>query len=139
MNMSSIANNLPKTNNSALDSFDEMQHAIEATTVETELVIIAGNSEVHEVIKGNNLTKQTKKFPTNKKIMKWKSETQTRYSRYIDFVEDSKCDYPLICKNINLINKAFISHVISFQNLIRLVQSTDKMIIHVLKNFDIIE
>ena len=102
--MMELMNALCVTNDTPLANFDEIRHQLELTTKEEEIVILEGNYEILEVIQGFKMTKKIRK-PINKRIYmeRWINATSKRYTRYIDFMEDSKEDYPEICKNIFII------------------------------------
>ena len=133
-------NSLFMENDTPLMDFDEMRHQLELTTKEEEIVILEGNYEILEVIQGFKMTKKVRK-PVNKKIdmERWIHSTSDRYMRYTDFIEDSKENYPEICKNIFIINKFFENKLLSFTNMTKLVYKTDKALIKLFKKWNFVE
>ena len=123
-----------------LTQFDEMRHQLELTTKEEEIIIIEGNDEILEVVKGFKMTKKVRK-PVSKKtdIEKWINATSERYTRYTEFIEDSKEDYPEICKNVFIINNFFENKSLSFTNMTKLVYKTDKALIKLFRKWKLVE
>lgn len=123
----------------SLTEFDEMRFELELTTKKEEIIILDGCFEIIEVIKGFKITKKMRK-PINKKIdiENWINLTSQRYNRYDDFIHDSSDDYPEICKNIVLINRCF-KEKIHFQNMIKIVYKTDKKLIKLFKDWNLVE
>jgi len=135
-----LMNELYIEKDTPLTEFDEMRLELELTTKKEEIVILEGNFEIFEVIKGFKITKKMRK-PINKKvdIENWINLTSERYHRYDDFIHDSSNDYPEICKNICIINKCFKEKICSFQNMINIVYKTDKKLIKVFKDWNLVE
>lgn len=128
------------TKDTALIQFDELRIQLELTTKKEELVILAGNHEIMEVIKGFKLTKKIRhSINKNTDVKKWIDSTTERYSRYLEFLDDSKDDHPEICRNVSLINKLFIDKTISFKNMTKIVYKTDKSLIKLFKKWDLVE
>ena len=125
---------------SPLNNLDDMFTTLELTSQRKELIITGGNEEVLEIIQGMKLTKYVRKRINKKTAMlNWIHETKLRYNRYLGFVDNSKDEFPEICKNILIINKYLHEQNISFRNIVKLVYKTDKMIIKILKKFDCIK
>jgi len=127
-------------NDTPLMQFDEMRHQLELTTKKEEIVILEGNYEIIEVVKGFKMTKKVRK-PINKRIdmERWINSTSERYSRYMEFMHDSKEDYPEICKNVFIINRFFENKSLSFTNMTKLVYKTDKALINLFKKWKVVE
>ena len=138
--MMELMNALCIENDTPLMQFDEMRHQLELTTKKEEIVILRGNHEILEVIKGFKMTKKIRK-PINKmiEIERWIDATSERYARYIDFIEDSKEDYPEICKNVFIINRFFENKSLSITNMTKLVYKTDKALIKLFKKWKVVE
>ncbi len=138
--MMELMNALCIENDTPLMQFDEMRHQLELTTKKEEIVILRGNHEILEVIKGFKMTKKIRK-PINKmiEIERWIDATSERYARYIDFIEDSKEDYQEICKNVFIINRFFENKSLSITNMTKLVYKTDKALIKLFKKWKVVE
>ena len=140
MDMSSLASALHCEKDSPLNTFEQLRISLDGDVCKNTVEFKDGNEEVHEIIKGMKLTKSVKK-PINKKVdmLRWANLTQKRYVRYTDFMDGSKESYPIICKNITLINEIFEERKTGFKDIVRLVNKTDKLIVKVLKKFELIE
>ena len=123
-----------------LMQFDEMRHQLQFTTSTIEIVVLEGNYEIIEVIKGFKMTKKVRK-PINKKTDMdiWINATSERYSRYLDFLDDSMEDYHEICKNVSIINQFFENKSLSFSNMTKLVYKTDKALIKLFRKWKLVE
>ena len=138
--MMELMNALCIENDTSLMQFDEMRLQLELTTKEEDIVILRGNYEILEVIKGFKMTKHVRK-PINKRIEieRWINTTSERYARYINFIEDSKEDYPEICKNVFIINRFFENKSLSITNMTKLVYKTDKALIKLFRKWKVVE
>ena len=126
-------------NDSPLIHFDEMRHQLQLTTKEEEIVIHEGSFEIIEVIKGFKMTKKVRKSINKRIVMEiWINTTSERYSRYLEFIDDSIDDYPDICKNVYIINKFFENKSLSFTNMTKLVYKTDKLLIKLFKEWKLV-
>ena len=127
-------------NDTPLMQFDEMRHQLELSTKKEDITVLEGNIEIIEVIKGFKMTKRVRK-PINKRVdmKQWINLTSERYSRYIYFMEDSKNDYPDICKNVQIINNFFENKLLSFTNMTKLVYKTDKALIKLFRIWKFVE
>lgn len=137
MDLSSLSNALCTTKDSPLNNFDDMHSSLHLPpTKKKELRMVGGNDEVSAIISAMKLTKCMKK-PVNKRsdMIHWLEQTKERYTRYIDFTQDSKEEFPEICRNVHIINKLLNEGFQSFKNLVNFVYRTDKMIITSLKKF----
>ena len=138
--MMELMNALCIENDNPLMQFDEMRHQLELSTKDEEIVVLEGNYEIIEVINGFKMTKKVRK-PINKKTDMdiWINATSERYSRYLEFLDDSKGDYPEICKNVCIINHFFENKSLSFSNMTKLVYKTDKALIKLFRKWKLVE
>lgn len=126
--------------NTSLTQFDEMRYQLNLTTKEEEIIILTGNYEIIEVVKGFQMTKKIRKSVNKKKeVNQWINLTSERYLRYTEFLTDSNDDFPEICKNVSIINRFFHDKTLSITNMTKLVYKTDKQLIKLFKKWELVE
>ena len=141
MNMENLRDVLYTTKESSLTEFENLRCALEMTTKIKEITVVDNNDEVFDVIKGMKLTKNFRINVKNKyRKIEWVRVTKMRYQKYMDFITESKEDYPLICRNIKQINDIINTDVNleSIHNLVKLVYKTDKSLIKLFKEWNLI-
>jgi hypothetical protein len=134
MDLSILNDALPDIVDSSMHDMDSLKMSLELTTHNTEVKVMNGNEEVYEILKGFQTTKLMRKqmYKKSAKLF-WLAETKSRYSRYMDFVEDSQDTFPDICSNVEAINKLFKHGLLNIQDMVKVVYKTDKLLLKFLR------